>query len=322
MVGTCAAIEEVRRLIRRVAPLPARVLVTGETGTGKELVARAIHDVSPRRLGPFVAVNCGALPRELVEAELFGAMAGAFTNAVTRPGRFEQAHNGTLFLDEIGELPPSAQAVVLRALDRGEIQRLGALRPVTVDVRVISATNRDLAEAIRLGGFRRDLFHRLQETAIPVPPLRERGPDISLLIDALMSRVCAGFGMSPRTLSDPARRALLDYGWPGNVRELEHTLAQAVVQATGELVELSDLPSAIRKSGGSRAYTVPPRPAGTGLVDAVDAVTRDFECEWIRQEVVRHATLADAARALRLNARTLYEKMLRYGLTSNKTPDF
>src|SRR6185295_6301944 len=234
MVGKSEGMQTVRQLIARVAPTDARVLITGESGTGKELVASAIHDGSERRDKPFVRVNCAAIPRDLVESEMFGHERGAFTGATAqRIGRFELAHRGTLFLDEVGDLGPDAQAKLLRAIEAKEIQRVGGNRIIRTDVRIISATNHDLQKAVRAGLFREDLFFRLQVIPLAIPPLRDRGDDILELVEHFSEQFLQRTGQAkPRWRSD-ALQLLRDYPWPGNVRELANIVERLAILHPG-----------------------------------------------------------------------------------------
>lgn len=232
LLGTSAAMQRVREEIELVAPSDFAVLITGETGVGKELVARAIHQQSKRTARPFISVNCAALPESIVESELFGHLRGAYSGASSdRAGKFELADGGTLFLDEIGELPLSVQPKLLRALQEGELQRVGADRALRVNVRVVAATNRDLAHEARAGRFRPDLFHRLNTYPLHVPPLRERRSDVALLAGFFLDLYRRRLGLGPVRLSERARRALTAADWPGNVRELDHVLGRAVLRA-------------------------------------------------------------------------------------------
>ncbi len=254
---------------RRVAIRNVPVLIEGESGTGKEMLARAIHRASPRRDRPFIAVNCGALPAELVESQLFGHEKGAFTGADRRHvGYFEAATGGTLFLDEVGELPLAAQVKLLRAVQEGEIVRLGAATPVSVDVRLVAATNRTLIAEIAAGRFREDLFYRLAVAVLKLPPLRERPGDVSLLVKALWADVsCEGtnLGAPPRELSAAARNVLQAHSWPGNVRELANTLRRAAIWADGPTVSADDAREALLPGMGGARSTVLDRPLGEGL---------------------------------------------------------
>jgi len=225
------------------------VLVTGESGTGKELVARAIHARSTRKNAPFVAVNCGAIPENLLESELFGHRKGAFTDATAdRRGLFEEADGGTLFLDEIGELPINLQVKLLRVLQDETIRRLGDTKDVKVDVRIVAATHRDLTADTKAGRFRDDLFYRINVLSIVVPPLRSRREDVNLLIDHFIARNNTRLGTNIRGVSTEGRKLLLEYGWPGNVRELENTIERAMVLAEADVLQVADLPERIREA--------------------------------------------------------------------------
>jgi two-component system response regulator AtoC len=237
------------KTIAKIADYKTTVLISGESGVGKELVARAIHRRSSRRGGPFVAVNCGAIPENLLESELFGYRRGAFTDATAdRTGLFEQANHGTLLLDEIGELPLPLQVKLLRVLQEEAVRRLGDSKDVRVDVRIIAATHRDLAAEAQAGRFREDLFYRINVLPIAIPPLRERREDIPILLDHFVSRNNARFGMNLRGFEPEARRLLLEYRWPGNVRELENTIERAMVLCEGERISEADLPERIREA--------------------------------------------------------------------------
>ncbi|WP_437784879.1 sigma-54-dependent transcriptional regulator [Sorangium sp. So ce1097] len=241
--------QAIFKMIAKVAEYKTTALITGESGVGKELVARAIHRRSSRRGGPFVAVNCGAIPENLLESELFGYKRGAFTDAMNdRAGLFEQANHGTLLLDEIGELPLSLQVKLLRVLQEETIRRLGDNRDIKVDVRILAATHRDLAAETQAGRFREDLFYRVNVLPIAIPPLRERREDIPILLDHFLARNNARFGMNIRGFEPEARRLLLEYRWPGNVRELENTVERAMVLCEGERIGEADLPDRIREA--------------------------------------------------------------------------
>jgi DNA-binding NtrC family response regulator len=265
--------EIMRRLLaraRRVAVRSVPVLIEGESGTGKELLARAIHDASPRRAGPFVAMNCGAISETLIESELFGHAKGAFTGADRdRRGYFEQASGGTLFLDEIGELPRASQVKLLRPLQEGEIVRVGKSDPVKVDVRIIAATNRTMIDEVSAGRFREDLFYRLAVATLRMPPLRERGGDIGLLIEGLLKRLDEAWSTEPgytkKKLSPGARNVLLRHAWPGNVREMANTLQRAVIWSEGDIIEADDARDALLTAPAAVAASVLGRPLGDGL---------------------------------------------------------
>ena len=247
ILAVAPQMEAIFRTITKVSDYKTTVLVTGESGVGKELVAKAIHSRSPRRGAPFVPINCGAIPETLLESELFGHKRGAFTDAVhDRRGLFEEAHQGTLFLDEIGELPPSLQVKLLRVLEDGRIRRLGESQDIEVDVRIVAATHRDLMAEAKAGRFREDLFYRLNVLPIHVPPLRDRKEDIPLLIDHFLARNNTRLGTSISGVDHEARRLLYEYAWPGNVRELENTIERAMVLAEGEKISSADLPERVR----------------------------------------------------------------------------
>jgi two-component system response regulator AtoC len=240
---------DIFRTIAKIADFKTTVLVTGESGTGKELVARAIHRRSTRHACPFVAINCGAIPENLLESELFGHKKGAFTDATgDRRGLFEEADSGTLFLDEIGELPLNLQVKLLRVLQEETLRRLGDTKDVKVDARIVAATHRDLGAEVKAGRFREDLFYRINVLSIHVPPLRSRREDVNLLIDHFIARNNARLGTHVRGVSSEARKQLLEYVWPGNVRELENTIERAMVLAESDVLQASDLPERIREA--------------------------------------------------------------------------
>ncbi|MGM0578525.1 MAG: sigma-54-dependent transcriptional regulator [Myxococcota bacterium] len=238
LIGHSPAIERLRETIALAAPTNGRVLITGESGTGKELIARAVHTGSKRAGGPFVKLNCAAIPSELIESELFGHERGAFTGAhQARKGKFELAHGGTLFLDEIGDMRLDVQAKLLRALQEGEVERVGGSRPVAVDVRVVAATNMDLEAAIDEGTFREDLYYRLDVVPIQAPPLRTHREDVPELARAFVARACVDNGMRPKTLTDDALQALREREWPGNVRELKNACERLVILSPGDVID-------------------------------------------------------------------------------------
>jgi two-component system response regulator AtoC len=247
ILAKSAEMVAIFKTVTKIADFKTTVLVTGESGTGKELVARAIHTRSSRKGAPFVAVNCGAIPENLLESELFGHRKGAFTDATSdRRGLFEEASGGTLFLDEIGELPNNLQVKLLRVLQEESIRRLGDTKDVKVDVRIIAATHRDLSADVKAGRFREDLFYRINVLFIHIPPLRNRREDVNLLIDHFVARNNARLGTHIRGLSTEGRKVLLEYAWPGNVRELENTIERAMVLAESDVLQASDLPERIR----------------------------------------------------------------------------
>ena len=249
MLAKSPQMVAVFRTVAKIADFKTTVLVTGESGVGKELVARAIHARAARKAGPFVAINCGAIPENLLESELFGYKKGAFTDATSdKRGLFEEANGGTLFLDEIGELPLNLQVKLLRVLQEETIRRLGDSKDTHVDVRIVAATHRDLAAEVKAGRFREDLFYRINVLHVAIPPLRERREDIPLLIDHFVARNNARLGTQIRGMSAEARKTLLEYGWPGNVRELENTVERAMVLCETDTIQASDLPERIREA--------------------------------------------------------------------------
>jgi two-component system response regulator HydG len=306
MIGTSAPMRELFAMIRAVAPSEASVLILGESGTGKELVAKALHEGSPRRARALVAVNCAALAENLLESELFGHEKGAYTGAQRqRDGRFVQAGGGTLFLDEIGEMAIGLQAKLLRVLQEGEVQRLGSDRTVHVDVRVVAATNRDLEAEVRAGNFREDLYYRLNVIALRVPALRERTEDIPLLARHFLDRFAARNRKIFRGFSPRAMDLMLRHPWPGNVRELENAVERAVILSPGDLVTESDLPASLRLAPD--APPANPGPAGHSLEDAErEAIVRTLE-------QVGH-NKSEAARVLGVTRVTLRSKMRKFGL--------
>jgi len=313
IVAAAPAMRAVLATVERVAGATATVLVTGETGVGKELVARALHARSPRADRLFVAVNCAAIPGELLEAELFGVTRGAFTGALAdRAGKFELADGGTLFLDEIGDMPLAMQAKLLRALQEGAIERLGSGAPRPVDVRVVAATHRDLQAMVADGSFRADLFYRLHVVPIAIPPLRDRREDIPVLARHLVERLGRHIGR-PARLSDEAIDRLLAYDWPGNVRELANVLERAILLAPGELLAAADVPV------GAAGSATPTGPAATGQAPGPPPPLRDVveraEREAIR-EALRHTggNKTRAAELLGVSIRTLWYKLEKLGL--------
>ncbi|OJT16216.1 DNA-binding response regulator [Archangium sp. Cb G35] len=304
MVGQSPAFRAMMDTLRQAAPSTATVLLLGESGTGKELAARALHEQSNRARGPFVAINCGALPESILEAELFGVERGAFTGAVARrEGRFERASGGTLFLDEVGEMPLSAQVKLLRVLQEGELERLGGTQTVKVDVRIVAATNKDLQREVAEGRFREDLYYRLNVVEVRIPALASRREDIPLLADAFLRRFASKNGKVLRGFSPDALSTLENYAWPGNVRELEHAVERAVVLARSDVLEVGDLPETVRKGPlGSAGQLV--IPIGTPMEEVERRVIH---------ETLRH-TKGDktlAARLLGIAARTIYRKLER-----------
>ena len=307
IVGESVALRRVLTDIESVALTPSTVLLLGETGTGKELLASAVHDLSPRRAGPFVKVNCAAISPTLIESELFGHEKGAFTGALQRrAGRFELAHGGTLFLDEIGELPLDAQAKLLRVLQEREIERIGGTRTIPVDVRIICATNRDLEREVVERRFRADLFYRLNVFPIDVPPLRERRDDIPLLVDAYLRVLAMQLGQVPNGVDETALDLLCRHEWPGNVRELHNVLERATILARGCVIRPEHLPDLNESSGAGG------NPAAEG---ALKQRVESFERSLI-EDALRNSggNQSEAARQLRVSRGTLSYKMKAYGL--------
>jgi sigma-54 dependent transcriptional regulator, acetoin dehydrogenase operon transcriptional activator AcoR len=301
------ALEKARVLAERDVP----VLLQGETGVGKEVFARAIHAGGPRRHGPFVALNCGGLPRDLLASELFGYVEGAFSGArrTGRIGRIEAAHGGTLFLDEIGEMPLELQPSLLRVLEDGEVYPLGENRPRTVEFRLVAASNRDLRAEVAAGRFRMDVFYRVSVTSLVIPALRERQDDIPALVEQFSRDVAQRHGMSVPRFEPEVLRAFTHYAWPGNVRELRNVVESLVLMTAGETVTVADLPSEFAAS--TVAATPPHGAPGPIAVTGLDAVERDA----IRAAILTyHGNLTQVARALRIAKSTLYLKIEKYAL--------
>jgi DNA-binding NtrC family response regulator len=302
--------EEVMGLIARVAPSQATVLIRGESGTGKELIANAIHYASARSEKPFVKVSCAAIPETLLESELFGHEKGAFTGAVQkRIGRFEEADSGTIFLDEIGELPPSTQVKLLRILQEKEFQRLGSNLNLKTDVRVITATHRNLEEAMKNGLFREDLYYRLNVISIHLPPLRERKEDIPLLIDHFLKKYSELNRKKIHDLSKEARTLLLRYSYPGNVRELENLMERAVVLCRGEVITTQDLPFHLQEGASEKQWEIPGKTKT--LPDSLEEIERDLIVKALYQH---QGVQTKAAESLGISERVLRYKMKKYGI--------
>jgi two-component system nitrogen regulation response regulator NtrX len=326
MVGESAPLQAIREQIRRVGPTSARVLITGESGTGKELVARAVHEASDRQGKPFVKVNCAAIPEELIESELFGAVKGAYTGSTqTRDGKFLQADGGTLFLDEIGDMSLKAQAKVLRALQEGEIERVGGSDTLKVDVRVVAATNKDLTAEVAAGRFREDLYFRLNVVPVHVPPLRERPGDITLLAEHFLSAYLDENGLPQRRLDDGALLALQRLPWTGNIRELGNAVERLAILSSGANITAADLAAcgvgegavAVRPAGGSAPGGAAPawdlgavRRAG-GLAAARQQFEKDLVEAALREA---DGNVSGAARLLGLDRTNLHKKIQAFGL--------
>ena len=319
LIGSSPGIESLRATIGRAAPTMLTVLILGENGTGKEVVARMIHFRSPRKTEPFVAVNCAALAPTLLDSELFGHERGAFTDAhQTRAGKFEQASGGTLFLDEIGDLSLEAQAKLLRVLEQKVVTRVGGSEEIAVDVRLIAATNRDLEKAVEEGAFRQDLFFRLDGLTLHLPPLRDRGDDVLELADHFLAHFCREMGRPPLTLSEGARQRLQSHSWPGNVRELRNLMERLACLVPGDVIEPDDV---VFRPDGRRHE----RGAVAELLDAelsLAEATRRFQVRYLETQIARAGgRMAEAARRLGMHRSNLYRKMKQLGMNAPRDAD-
>ena len=317
IVGSSPAMQDVYKRIAKIAQLDSAVLILGQTGTGKELIARAIHQHGARRNGPFVPVNCGALPEHLVESELFGHVRGAFTGAESdRTGRFEAADGGTLFLDEVGELPAAVQVKLLRVLDSQIIERVGSVKPIPLDVRILAATNRNLTDDVRTKNFRSDLYYRLAVMQVELPPLKDRPEDIVPLTEHFLAAI-AGTGKAPAMLDPSAARALQEHTWPGNVRELKNAVEHASAVAPGQRISLKDLPASVRQTSRQTGDKQPIEQIARDLVAAIpqDSSLYRGAIEPVQRAVIREAlkrcggNQSEAARLLGLHRNTLRKKL-------------
>ncbi|MBD3222695.1 response regulator [bacterium] len=315
LVGDCPAMNEVRAFIAKVAPTDSTVLVTGENGTGKEVVVSAIHAQSHRAAGPLVEVNCAAIPGELVESELFGHEKGSFTGADRqRIGKFEQADGGTLFLDEIGDMGPEAQAKVLRSVEEGTFQRVGGRESLRTDVRIVAATNRDLTAPD--SGFRRDLFFRLNVLAIHLPPLRERGTDVELLLDYFMTQLAEAMKTRPRRFAPETLALLREYSWPGNVRELRNLVERLLILTAGEVVKPGDLPSLAGAQAGSEELP------DFFRLDDFQEFKAQAEAAFLQQKLrEQRYNVSRTAEILGMQRSNLYKKISRYDLQTQVSDD-
>jgi two-component system, NtrC family, nitrogen regulation response regulator NtrX len=313
IVWSSPVMREIMAQVEQVAASETRVCIRGETGTGKELIARTLHEKSSRRAGPFVALNCAAIPAELMESELFGHEKGSFTGAAARHvGKFEQAHRGTLFLDEIGDMPLPMQAKLLRVLEEGEIERVGGGAPIQVDVRVVVATHRNLEEQVKQGTFREDLYHRIFVFPIALPPLRERREDIRVLAEHFIAQLGEQNHWKPKTLSASALAALENYSWSGNVRELRNVIERVLLYATGDTIEAPAVERALPRASSSLA-------AGIGVHDGADGPlsqrVESFERETLLAELKRNRNhMTNTAKALGLERSHLYKKCQQLGI--------
>jgi two-component system nitrogen regulation response regulator NtrX len=317
MIGNSSAIRNLKAQIAIAAPTSGWVLITGENGTGKELVARATHNLSKRRDKPFVEVNCAAIPEELIESELFGHERGAFTGATAlRKGKFDQAHEGTLFLDEIGDMSLKTQAKILRILQERKFERVGGSRTIEVDVRVIAATNKDLEDEIRLGGFRQDLYYRLNVLPFHVPPLRERREDIPLLVRHFLTYFCNMEGRPAKTMEPAAVEALMDYGWPGNIRELKNLLERLAIMTPGNSITVADLPETVNpKTEATKAAMRAANAEATTFREARE----EFEKEYILQKLEEFdGNISRTAEAIDIERSNLHRKIKAFGIDLKK----
>jgi DNA-binding NtrC family response regulator len=307
VVATSLPMQELLDLVRRIARVDSTVLLTGESGSGKERIARLLHESSPRATGPFVAVNCGAVTETLLEAELFGHARGAFSGATNdRAGFFEAAHGGTLLLDEVGEVSPGMQVKLLRVVQEREIRRVGENKSRRIDVRIIAATNRDLARAVSGGTFRQDLYYRLRVVELHVPPLRDRREDVIALAGHLLADACVRMKRNIRGQSQPVAEQLLCYDWPGNVRELQNAIERAVALARGGQVELEDLPEEVQS-------------AGTTLPQGTTRTLEDVEKEHILATLaLNRGNQTRTAGQLNIGSATLYRKLKGYGIVKSR----
>jgi two-component system response regulator HydG len=317
LLGEAPAFRAVLDTLAQAAPTMATVLLQGESGTGKELAARLVHDISPRATGPFVPINCAAIPETILESELFGHEKGAFTGALARKeGRFERADRGTLFLDEVGEMSPTLQVKLLRFLQDGVLERVGGTEPIRVDVRIVAATNKDLAQEVKAGRFREDLFYRLDVVSVRLPPLRERRGDVPPLAHAFLRRAAHRHERPVARFTPAALAALERYEWPGNVRELLHAVERGVILARGEAIDVADLSEPVRAgaaAGAAAAATAASGPGGApALVVPLGTPLEEIERLVIR-ETLRHARgdKSLAAQILGIAARTIYRKLDR-----------
>ena len=319
IIGDGSRMEELFKVIDKVADTPSTVLITGESGTGKELVATALHQGSSRRDKPLIKINCAAIPKDLMESELFGYERGAFTGAVSsKPGRFELADGGTLFLDEIGEVPLEMQVKLLRVLQESEFERVGGIKTTRVDVRLIAATNRDLEKETEAGRFRKDLFYRLNVVPIVLPPLRDRSGDVPRLVGHFIEKYNKRLNKKIEGISDEALTLLRAWPWPGNIRELENLMERVILFADGPRIEAKDLPEGVR-GGMQAAFTLPagatPAPGETPLKDFLKQRQAEIEKSFIVQALAKtDGNVTRAAKLLQISRKSLQTKMKEFGL--------
>ncbi len=313
MVGESSAMRDVKAQIQKIASTNVRVLVLGESGTGKELVARAVHEMSPRKNKPFIKVNCAAIPEELIESELFGAVKGAYTGSVAdRDGKFTQAHTGTIFLDEIGDMSLKVQAKVLRALQEGEFEKVGGTKTIKVDVRVVAATNKDLKSEVQKGTFREDLYFRLNVVPIMMPPLRQRKNDIPLLIQHFIKQCCEESALKKKSFSEEAIRSMSEYEWPGNIRELRNVVERMMILGAGDVVQASELPFNVTRS---EAAYIKNTSGNKSLKDIKEEVERAHIVSVMEKN---NWNVTRAAQELDIERTNLHKKLKYYNITSDK----
>jgi len=308
IVGKSPKMQELFTLIQKVAQSNSTVLITGESGCGKELVAAALHNLSPRKHKNFVTINCATFPEGLLESELFGHVKGSFTGALyNKEGLFELADRGSIFLDEIGEMPLSLQSKLLRVLENGTFRRVGGLNDITVDVRVISATNKDISEVVASGGFREDLFYRLNVVPVNIPPLRERPDDIPLLLDHFLHK----FSANAKRFSPEALRILMSYSWKGNVRELENIVERTVLLTDGEIIRSEDLPEEISRAGDAGKHLPEIGEEGIDFESIMEQIEKDYLMKALEKS---QGVKTAAARLLNLSFRSFRHKLYKYGM--------
>lgn len=315
LIGDSPAMRDVLKQVEKVAPTNGRVLITGESGTGKELVARAIHENSLRKDGPFIKVNCAAIPEELIESELFGSEKGAYTGAhQTREGKFSLADGGTLFLDEVGDMSLKVQAKVLRVLQEGEFEKVGGQKTIKVDVRVLAATNKDLEKEVRAGNFREDLYFRLNVVPIVLPPLRRRKTDVPVLAKAFIRQYAQENGVRPKEISETAMQALRTYDWPGNIRELKNIIERLMIMSSSQVVDIEDLPAHIRKPDTNLPFHIED---GLTLKEMRERVEREYILLALKRN---DWNITQTARELDVDRTNLHKKIRYYGLSEHEQP--
>jgi two-component system nitrogen regulation response regulator NtrX len=313
MIGQSRAMKEVIEQIAKVAPTPGRVLICGESGTGKELIARAIHENSLRKHGPFIKVNCAAIPEELIESELFGSEKGAYTGAhQTRDGKFSQADGGTIFLDEVGDMSLKVQAKVLRVLQEGEFEKVGGHKTEKVDVRVLAATNKHLEDEVKAGRFREDLYFRLNVVPIVAPLLRRRKEDIPILVDSFIASFSRENGYRPKQLTPAAMAALRGYDWPGNIRELKNLIERLMIMCSADSIDVADLPANIQTPNLQASAATEP---GLTLQQIKERVERDYILATLKRN---KWNVSQTAKELDIDRTNLHKKIKFYGLTPSE----